>query len=248
MSIQDSSKQKIIFVLGTGRSGTHLVGYLLRNHPDINISIEKQQIFDLSIKIALRQQNKEIFLPKLLKLYENELKKSAPKHYADKSHTNIWIAEDLAKKFSNAIFIGIQRNPYATVASMLNHKGVLTWYRNWKQLPIPNQFLGITNTNVKEFEKMSLAKKCALRWVSHKEKMEELKKKLGNRIYVISYEELLKNPENESAKIQEFLKLTSPFPLPKIRQESLDKWKKNLSQEQIQDILNIVGKRPEHFN
>ena len=32
-----------IFVIGSGRSGTHWVGYILEAHPDIHVTIEKPQ-------------------------------------------------------------------------------------------------------------------------------------------------------------------------------------------------------------
>ncbi len=42
-----------IFVIGTGRSGTHWLGYSLGNHPEIRATIEVQPMFGLSTRMAL---------------------------------------------------------------------------------------------------------------------------------------------------------------------------------------------------
>ena len=43
-----------IFVLGTGRSGTHWLGYILDAHPDIHVAIEERTKFRLATRAALR--------------------------------------------------------------------------------------------------------------------------------------------------------------------------------------------------
>jgi hypothetical protein len=63
--------------------------------------------------------------------------------YLDKSHPNIWIADKIKEEFPEAKFVGIERNPFATVSSMLKHRGVMKWHRDWKSFPVPNRFLGI---------------------------------------------------------------------------------------------------------
>ena len=35
-----------VFVIGSGRSGTHWVGYILEAHPDIHVTIETKPVFD----------------------------------------------------------------------------------------------------------------------------------------------------------------------------------------------------------
>ena len=72
-------------------------------------------------------QQRELF-PKLVRAYEEEKRRVQPKRYADKSHPNIWIAEALSEVFPDAQFLGIERDPFGTVASMLKHKGVLKWH------------------------------------------------------------------------------------------------------------------------
>jgi hypothetical protein len=230
-----------IFVIGSGRSGTHWVGYILEGHPDIHVTIEKPPIFDWVTDIALDASKKEKLFPKLTRLYQKEHAAVSPKHYADKSHPNIWIAEDLAEAFPEARFVGIQRNPYATVASMLKHTGVLTWHKRWKEFPIPNRFLGITNENRAAYGDMPLAAKCALRWKVHKERLERLRETMGPTLLVLKYEDVILEPETQLDALNRFLALPSPIPRPNIKSESLDRWKTELSDEVKQQVEGVTG-------
>lgn len=236
-----NSDSRKIFIIGTGRSGTHWVANILKGHPDIQITIEKPEIFLPVTRMALDFGNKQKLLPELIARYRWEHSQVAPQHYADKSHPNIWWAEKLAEAFPNSLFVGTNRNPYATVASMLKKTGVLAWHQRWKEFPIPNPFLGITQRNMKDYEKMSLAAKCALRWRSHQERMEYLRSALGARLYVVCYEKLILDPEERVRHLGEFLQLKSPLPMPKVKKESLERYKSELSPEMMDEIASVVG-------
>lgn len=240
--ILNSVDQKIIFVIGTGRSGTHWLGYILEAHPNIKATIEEPAIFKTVTEIALDQQKKDKLFPKLVKLYRKQLQNSRHHHYTDKSHPNIWIAEDLAKTFDNAYFIGIIRNPYGTVASMLRHKEVLGWHKKWREYPVPNAFLGITEDIAKQYDELSLPERCTIRWIAHYHRMEELQKKLGSRLLVISYEDLIRNSQSVLEEVREFLDLTYPPEIETIKKESLSKWKRNLSERDIDEISRMLVK------
>ncbi len=230
-----------IFVIGSGRSGTHWVGYMLEGHPDIHVTIEKPPIFDWVTAMALDPSKKASLLPKLIKRYRLEHQAVSPKHYADKSHPNIWIAEDLAAAFPEALFVGIQRNPYATVASMLKHGGVLEWHKRWQEFPIPNRFLGITGDNRATYGAMPLAAKCALRWKVHLERLQSLRQTLNARLLVLQYEDVILHAEAQLASLTRFLSLPSPIPKPSVKAESLERWKSELSDEVKQQIAEITG-------
>lgn len=237
-------EQIIIFILGTGRSGTNWIGNILKNHPDIRVTMEKPSLFNLVTKIALYPNLRPKLFPILIKRYYKEYKFSFPKHYVDKSHPNIWLAETLANVFYNALFIGIKRNPYATISSMLKHEGVLSWVNNWEKYPIPNNFLGITNLNKSKYKDLTITEKCALRWKSHEDRLNFLKKFLKSRLLIIQYENLINNTEFELIRMQKFIKLEKPLPFPHIKVNCLNKWKKDLSISQLIQIQRITGVKP----
>ena len=240
--------QKAIFVIGTGRSGTHWIGYIIAAHPEIRASIEENPMFGLVTTMAMNPQKEKELLPKLIQVYKTQLIKSAPLHYLDKSHPNIWLAEQLKRALPNALFVGIERNPFSTISSMLKHKGVSDWHRRWKEFPIPNRFLGISAELASKYDQLPLASKCALRWVSHHNQMDSLRKSLGDSLLVINYESLIRHTKEEIGKLQIFLNLNTSFSSMEVKEESLNKWNNQLSKDQVEQISNIVGFTPSQIN
>jgi hypothetical protein len=236
-----------IFIIGTGRSGTTWLGRIIQSHPNVSATIESPKIFKLSTELALNSDNRKFSFWKLVLLYKWQIIISYPNHYLDKSHPNIWFADRLVKCFPNARFLGIERNPYATVSSMILHKGVSSWHDRWKEFQIPNKFLGISYEDAKIYDQLPLAVKCAMRWKSHHERMNELREILGKSLLIISYERLVKNTKGTLDIICDFLQLSSPIPLPNVKESTLEKWKKNLSQNQIEQIMEVIGHSPEEY-
>ena len=234
---------KKIFIIGSGRSGTHWLGYILKAHPDIRVTIEEEPQFGMATAMAVDARKKDELFPKLVQHYRFSHARVAPRHYADKSHPNIWLSEELAGVFPDAVFVGIQRNPYATVASMLKHYGVLAWHTWWKDFPIPNRFLGITASIADTYDSLPLAAKCALRWRAHAEQMRYLGSALKERLCVLSYENLILDTAWELARLTDFLNLDSSLPIPKVKRQSLDRWKQDLRPEDREAIDRIIGGR-----
>ena len=232
--------KKIVFIIGTGRSGTNFLARILEKSPELSASIESPIIFNLSSFLALNEDRKELFLPLLIWLYKIRLFFTSRNIYLDKSHPNIWHAIELSRSFNNSLFIGIQREPMATISSMLKHKGTLRWFNIWKRFSIPNRFLGINEEIKAEYERYPIEIKCALRWLSHKKQMDELKEKLGTRLIVINYENLIEAPTDDLEKLRKFIGLKQSTPKPFIKKDTLVKWKKNLNKKQISLISNFL--------
>ncbi len=235
-----------VFVIGTGRSGTHWLGYSLGNHPEVRATIEVQPMFGLATHMAINPTLEENLFGHLIEAYKWYLSHSESSIYIDKTHPNIWLAEKLQAAFPEALFLGIERNPYATVASMMQHKGVSSWHQRWKEFPIPNRFLGITEEMADNYETLPLASQCALRWLAHHNRMNDLRDYLGNNLLLISYETFARDTEHTINALQRFLGLQQPVPVPEVKVESLDKWKSQLSEGDVKAIQDIVGFPPEH--
>jgi hypothetical protein len=237
------SHKKKIFVIGSGRSGTHLVGNVLDSHPEIAATIEEPGIFETVTTMALDPSTEATLFPQLIGLYEEAHAKVPDKHYADKSHPNIWLAEDLADSFDEAVFVGIQRNPHATVASMLRHDGVTVWHERWRDFPVPNRFLGITEELAEEYDSLPMETKFAIRWRAHADQMARLRESLGPRMMYVDYDRLLQD-EQVIGDLQEFLELDRPFPPFEMKMKSLDKWRTQLSDDQIAAVTAAAGAVP----
>lgn len=237
-----------IFVIGTGRSGTHWLGYSLVNHPEVRATVEVQPMFSLSTRIALNPTLEGKLFGRLVAAYRWQLLKSSPRLFLDKSHPNIWIAEKLKGAFPKSLFVAIERNPYATVASMMKHRGVSAWHKRWREFPIPNRFLGITPELADTYDTIPFASQCAMRWVAHHEKINELRNTLDSDLLVISYELFAHDTEKTVNELQQFLGLHNPIPIPDVKTDSLDKWKGQLSDEEVIQIQNIVRFAPDTIN
>ena len=238
------SPTRPVFIIGTGRSGTHWLGQSLGNHPEVRATVEEQPMFDLATKMALNPALERKLFDKLLSAYKWQLLKSAPRLYLDKTHPNIWLAEKLKATFRSALFVGIERNPYATVASMLKHDGVLAWHTRWREFPIPNRFLGITTDLATRYDTIPRAAQCAIRWLAHRHRMNALRLRLGSSLMVISYETFADNTQQTVRGLQHFLGLTAPIPVPEVKRDSLQKWRTQLSIDEVQQIQSIVGFPP----
>jgi hypothetical protein len=234
-----------IFVIGLGRSGTHWLGETLAVHPEIRATIEVGPMFFWSRDMALDPRTRSYLLKPLIRAYKWQLLRSAPRHYMDKSHPNVWIAEELKAAFPDALFLAIERNPFATVASMMKHRKVASWHQLWKQFPIPNEFLGIDDKTAAIYDTLPLAAQCALRWVSHHNRMQQVMKSLGDSLFFMQYESFAANTEEEIRRLQSFLGLKTAIAIPDVKSESLDKWRTQFSSDEIRHISEIVGFTPD---
>lgn len=239
-----STPTRPVFVIGTGRSGTHWLGHSLGDHPEVKATIEVQPMFGLSTQMALNPDLEKLLFRKLVSAYKRQLFSSIPQLYLDKSHPNIWLAEKLKKSFPQSLFIGIERNPYATVASMMKHKGVVAWHTRWREFPIPNRFLGISAQDAETYSNLSLASQCSMRWLAHHQKMHELRDTLGDSLFVISYESFAHDTQKIVNELQVFLGLKTPISTPDVTLDSLHKWTGQLSTQDIEDISSVVGFTP----
>lgn len=236
------------FVIGTGRSGTHWLGHTLGTHEEVRATVEVWPIFQWSKRIALNANREDRLFGRLVLAYRWQVFRSGSRLYLDKSHPNIWIADRLKQVFPNSLFIGIERNPYATVASMLKHKGVLKSQKRWQKFPVPNRFLGITEDLSGIYDSIPVAAQCAMRWVAHHERMMTLKTLLNDDLLIISYEDFAHNTADVISELHGFLGLRQPIPIPAVNKESLRKWRLQLSPEDVEHIREIVGFSPDDID
>lgn len=234
-------KTRPVFLVGCGRSGTHLLARSLSAHPLVHATVETEPIFGLSTAMAMNAQLEEIAFEVLARCYRSQLRRSQRRIYLDKSHPNLWIAERLKDEFRKAQFIGIERNVFATVASMLKHRGVLEWHTRWREFPIPNRFLGIDVETAATYGDLPLAGKCALRWLAHRNRLAALAQTLGKDLLIVSFEQLASEPLASMGRLQSFLNLEQPIPTPSIDTKPLTKWHSALSDKQVAQIRDIVG-------
>jgi hypothetical protein len=223
-----------------------LIGETISTHPEVDGRIEVPRTFKLSTLVATTRDIVETDvtarrLQKLFRAYTRIARRSRRPFVLEKSHANIWNAEDLASHFEDASFVGVQRDACSTVASMLRHGGIMRWYED---LPLdrPNRFLGVTEANRDEFASLSPAERCTWRWRSHRDELLRLERVLGDRFVLVRYEDFAREPATDLDRVARLLGVDNEFELPDIALDSLEKWRRNLSDEQVAAI-NVVAQR-----
>ena len=83
-----------------------------------------------------------------------------------------------------------------------------------------------------------------MRWMAHHDRINELRNILGEDLFVISYESFAHDTKRTINELQKFLGLHRNIPIPDVKTESLQKWKSQLSSEEIKQIQNFVGLSP----
>jgi len=233
------TKQKIIFICGTGRSGTNLIGKVISTHKEIDGRIEKPETFDLITQIAT-EQNKEAIgeNKKLLISRFNEIKKQTNNHILEKSHPALWLVEFLLNSIDESYFICIKRDALPTISSMLKHNGVLYWF---KKLPNDkeNKFLGINRHNVDDYKNYSVEQKCYRRWLSHQNEITRLENKYKDKVLSVKYEDFILDSDKILEKISDYLQIDNIFEIPCLDWSPLTKWENELSSDQIDNIKEI---------
>lgn len=236
-----SSDRKKIFVLGTGRSGTCWVGDVLGQHPEVRSYVETRPLFDWVTQAAISPRDEQELLPLIASEYQRLYEEASPQHFADKSHPCIWFAEKLAKRFSDAYFLGVIRDVEPTVASMLKHSGVRWWCEEWNRFETPNRFLGITEENLSWYRDATVVERCVSRWYAHHNELSRLQRVLSTRFMLVKYETLVLNTRETLAALKEFLELESEFPPIVPRTSSLNKWKTDLGPIEIERIRVAIN-------
>jgi hypothetical protein len=248
--MQNQPELDAIFIVGTGRSGTHFTCRALSGFANIFDPMEGIENFTILNQIARSAIYHRDLPQKVIKYYQNRKNnKKLDEVFLDQHPPNIFFTNQLSEVFRNAIFLFPYRPVVQVVASMLQHEGILSWYElahksfkpfsSVQRLPIPNRFLGIDSR--KELTDFKLHELCALRVLSHNLTMKRLTLENKN-CRMISYEGLIIDQKAEFSTTfsnSELDKLGTFSLIEKSNPASARKYKSVLTQDQISDILEI---------
>jgi len=217
------NSNKIVFIGGMGRSGTHYIGRLLGEHPKVNLRLESRFTFwPITNYVAYNKAKAKKPGFNRAVLYLKGIVRLDPRTVVEKTHPSIWAAEELLMHFPNARWICVERDPYQSIASMLKHSGVQKWYDRVDE-STPNPFLGITDLNKSFFSNLSLVEKGAYKWVAHTNQMNYLKDRYGNQVLMIRYDDLVLNQIETLQEVYGFLNLAFQSPQERGKVQSLKK-------------------------
>jgi hypothetical protein len=269
-----------IFVVGSGRSGTVFMGQVLKRHPSVHCTIEREPVFLYASRLGLNpylwQENPTAVRERLRQLYSDAWTRSLTscrgcssicrrsaelsslpwsschrgKHIrrvADKSHQLVLSVPAVLAAFPDAQFVHLVRDGRDVLASMLRHKGIVSWfseeYINEKS-PWPQPWFGVRNAEqFKEWQHWSLAKKCALRWVSWVETGLRQSSRLGPRVWLdLRYEDLVRRPTESGRRVFSWLGLDmNESALNDASSGSVGGWRRKLSEEDLREVIPILN-------
>lgn len=238
---------KGIFIVGTGRSGTHFTVRLMngfqnawdpmggQENPDILGDIAKAAIHH-----RLPSDTTEAYYRKLLEAPEGIL--------LDQHHPNLFFVSHWTKRLDGVVFLYPQRPAYQIVASMFRYSGVMTWYeyatglrqRTLNRIPYPNRFLGLER--YKDLETLPKHLLCAHRVFAHRRAFESAVGPARGALRGVAYESLVRDPLAEFSRVFSAAEMEQlgPFTLLETpRPESLSKYLDVLTTAQVDEIMAL---------
>lgn len=252
-----------LFLLGSGRSGTTLLQRILNSHEDICIWGEHGGFLS-SVAEAYIMSYDKVTVEHLIK--PNKEEKSIKEAKQILKNPTRWIAwqnwfgrKSIIKNFRNF------------VESFFNPNKLNTRYWGFKEIRygFRDKFLGFARevfpeakfifiirnpidvlasqiVSFRNGNKDDLIKRC-YDWVMQTENFLRFKKNFPNRVFLIKFEDLVKNPEDTLYNLFDFLNLKvsqkqfEVILLKEGRGESKKKLNNIFTEEELRDIKDIVG-------
>lgn len=231
-----------VFVIGTGRSGTHFVGDCLRKFDGLDDAFGGRESPLIFRRIAQRTVAGEGLGGIELGYYRWMAARVAPRTLLDKTHPNIWHVEALIRAFPGARFVGIRRDVAAVVASMIAHHGTSQWVRSRWAHRVPNRFLGITPANAHVYRGgLTDLQRHVFRWCSHMDRLAWIESHFAESVCVLDFRELHRDLPGAMGRIARFLEEPPPQELPAFDPAALDRSDRlSVSQHrEVEDALRL---------
>ena len=213
-----------VFIVGTGRSGTHFLCSALNaisGLSDYYGGVESPHMFEY---ISDKSFRGELLCSSQLEYYKVLMRLVYPNRLIDQTHPNLWHVGQLINTFPNARFIALSRNVYSVVNSMLSHKGTSSWIDAQKDFS-PNEFLGITKENLSLYRNnLSRIQRFAFRWVAHERRIALISTEYPANVFNVKFEDLGENYLHTLEQVCHFLEVDFKYEdLPRFRKLSLNK-------------------------
>jgi len=238
---------KGVYIVGTGRSGTHFSVRLMNGFKHARDSLEGKENSEVLRDIAMAAIHHR--LPsKSTERYYLDAFSDGEGVLLDQHHPNLFFVKHWTDILGDVVFLYPQRPTYQVVASMLRHRGVMGWYkyarklrqRTINRIPYPNRFLGVEKSS--DIEQLPNHLLCAHRVIAHRMAFHSTLCNANGALRQLNYEALVENPISEFERVfstDEMAQL-GPFTLTEEpKKASLAKYHDVLSDEQVSEIVTL---------
>jgi hypothetical protein len=236
-----------VFVVGTGRSGTHFTCRALAGFANVFDPLGGYENHDVLKEVASSALYHRKLPTSVLAYYEaRKADLTAGQVLLDQHHPNIFFFDQISEVFEDLVYLYPTRPVVQVVASMMRHRGVMSWYQVardgfsplsfTKRVPVPNRFLGIRDKA--DLDDLPTHLLCALRVMAHHRQMAALAA-ADPRCRILSYEALVRDQEDAFATVfdaRERAALGSFRVVEPGNPASLEKFREVLSPAQIAEI------------
>ena len=235
-----------IFIVGTGRSGTHFTCRAINGFSNVYDPNDGKEVPGVLEEIAQAAIYHKKYPQQALSYYESQSQQlQKGQVFLDQHHPNIFFTEDIEAIFESPVFLYPRRDVEQVVASMINHPGVMGWYdfarksKKWfssiPTVPFPNKFLG--TPKFKDINELPLHLLCALRVLIHDRAAVQLSNKPNFKM--VDYHSLVADQHSTFKNIfseDEIRQLGKFTEIEKSQKGSLKKFQNTLNEEQINEI------------
>jgi hypothetical protein len=245
---------KAVFVVGTGRSGTHFTVRLLNGFANSHDPLGGNENPKILQDVASSAIHHRIPSRTTSDYYWDRLRVSEG-IFLDQHHPNLFFVQHWAAMFDGIVFIYPKRPAHQIVASMLRHDGVMSWYRyaeNWRQrwfnrVPYPNRFLGLARAD--EISALPMHLLCAHRVIAHEQAYRTALAEGGADLRSVEYKALLDDPLAEFSRVfrKSELRELGSFTLAETpNRSSLAKYREVLDDKQVAEINALENQLSAH--
>ncbi|HIB35968.1 DapH/DapD/GlmU-related protein [Mesonia sp.] len=196
-SYSDCRNKPVIFVLGTGRSGSKSIVNILNQNPACKAFHEDiLQLTRISTKIAEHKDNHQFYLQELKSIFETKIWQASDDQILIHSDQRLWnLIPFLKEYFPNSKFIHLEREKYSCIKSMYTRR----WYQDneypdyiqhdWAKYRLQADRIG--EVNEKLWRDFSSLQRCTWYYTYINNTIKsELKKLNPERVYHLQLEKL----------------------------------------------------------
>lgn len=228
---------KAVFVVGTGRSGTHFTVRLLSGFANAHDPLGGYENPRILMDIAKAAIHHRLPSQAVTRYYRDRLS-DIDGVFLDQHHPNLFFVQNYVKMFDGIVFLYPRRPAYQVVGSMFRHGGVMSWYhyaqqwpRRWfDRIPYPNQFLGLARFS--DISTLPPHLLCAHRVIAHRKAYESAAKRADTDLRSVDYVALVDDP------LAEFSQAFSPRELERLGEFTLVEKPKKESLTKFHDVLD----------